>query len=281
MTTTMTPSIRPSSSTRTTSFDLRSARRRRGRWGPLPVWTGLFGGQCAAARGGLEDCQRMAEGNERHQAACTALRAFARSIDEVALRSRWPPIPSHRAGRDRRSTASTAARLGARSANLGQTAHYSQAIAHRSRGSGVVAKTRERRPPHRSPGLRGVARRHRWDHVSSRLRSSPSEPHPVGHHQADVRRPPVWPLDAPLAQRQWLARASDHKTRRSVLGEEGMHHTSTAGRWCRRAGDLRDRAPALAKGVRAALPGGEDYLPGVRAGIEAVKDSPHEPLRQD
>ena len=38
--------------------------------------------------------------------------------------------PSHRAGRDRRSTASTAARLGARSANLGQTAHYSQAIAH-------------------------------------------------------------------------------------------------------------------------------------------------------
>ena len=29
-----------SSSTRTTSFDLRRARRHRGRWGPLPVWTG-------------------------------------------------------------------------------------------------------------------------------------------------------------------------------------------------------------------------------------------------
>ncbi len=98
---------------------------------------------------------RLAEGNERHQAARTALRAFARSIDEVALRSRWPPIPSHRAGRDRRSTASTAARLGARSANLGQTAHYSQAIAHfvdrRSRSrSGGVAKTARRRLPHRS-----------------------------------------------------------------------------------------------------------------------------------
>jgi len=34
------PSIRPGSSTRTTSFNLRSARRQRGRWGPLPVWTG-------------------------------------------------------------------------------------------------------------------------------------------------------------------------------------------------------------------------------------------------
>ena len=37
---TTTPTTRPSSSTRTTSFDLRSARRHRGRWGPLPVWTG-------------------------------------------------------------------------------------------------------------------------------------------------------------------------------------------------------------------------------------------------
>jgi hypothetical protein len=35
------PYDRPSSSTRTTtSFDLRSAHRHRGRWGPLPVWTG-------------------------------------------------------------------------------------------------------------------------------------------------------------------------------------------------------------------------------------------------
>ena len=39
MTLTTSPSTRPSSSTRTTSFDLRSARRHRGRWGPLPVWT--------------------------------------------------------------------------------------------------------------------------------------------------------------------------------------------------------------------------------------------------
>ena len=40
------PSIRRSSSTtRTTSFDLRSARRHRGRWGPLPVWTGRSRGQ--------------------------------------------------------------------------------------------------------------------------------------------------------------------------------------------------------------------------------------------
>ena len=30
----------------------------------------------------------------------------------------------------------------------------------------------------------------------------------------------------------------------------------------------------LGKGVQPALPGGEDYLPGVRAGIEADKDSP-------
>ena len=43
MTMTTSPSIRPSSSTRTTSSDLRSARRHRGRWGPLPVWTQLFG----------------------------------------------------------------------------------------------------------------------------------------------------------------------------------------------------------------------------------------------
>ena len=40
MTLTTIPTTRPSSSTRTTSFDLRSARRHRGRWGPLPVWTG-------------------------------------------------------------------------------------------------------------------------------------------------------------------------------------------------------------------------------------------------
>ena len=59
-----------------------------------------------------------------------------------------------------------------------------------------------------------------------------------------------------------------------------MHHTSTVDRWCRRAGGLRDRAPCLAKG-EPALSGGEDYLPGVGAGIEAHKDSPHEPLRQD
>ena len=69
----MTPTTRPSSPRRTTSFDLRSARRHRGRWGPLPVWPQLFGGQCGAARGGLADRQQLAEGNERHQAARTAL----------------------------------------------------------------------------------------------------------------------------------------------------------------------------------------------------------------
>ena len=37
----------------------------------------------------------------------------------------------------------------------------------------------------------------------------------------------------------------------------------------------------LGKGVQPALSSGEDYLPGVRAGIEADSDSPHEPLRQD
>ena len=31
--------------TTTTSFDLRSARRHRGRWGPLPVWTGRSQGR--------------------------------------------------------------------------------------------------------------------------------------------------------------------------------------------------------------------------------------------
>ena len=106
------PATRPSSPRSTTSFDLRSARRHRGRWGPLPVWPQLFGSQRGEARGGLEDRVRLAEADERHQAARTALRAFARSIDEVALRSRWPPIPSHRPGRDRRSTASTAAPFG-------------------------------------------------------------------------------------------------------------------------------------------------------------------------
>ena len=106
----------------------RPAHRHRGRWGPLPVWPQLFGGQCGAARGGLEDCQPLAEGNERHQAARTALIAIDRRSRAAIALDRLSP--SHRAARDRRSTASTAARLGARSANLGQTAHYSQAIAH-------------------------------------------------------------------------------------------------------------------------------------------------------
>jgi hypothetical protein len=43
MTLTMTPTTRQSSSTRTMSFDLRSAHRHRVRWGPLPVWPELFG----------------------------------------------------------------------------------------------------------------------------------------------------------------------------------------------------------------------------------------------
>ena len=89
------PSIRPSSSTTTTSFDLRSARRHRGRWGPLPVWPQLFGGQCGAARGGLADRQPMAEGNERHHAARTALIAIdRRSRAAIALAAY--PIPPGR-----------------------------------------------------------------------------------------------------------------------------------------------------------------------------------------
>jgi hypothetical protein len=118
-----------------------------------PVWCGQ------RASGGSP-----ADGNAKRTPPGCAHCAESRSIDEVALRSRWPPIPSHRAGRDRRSTASTAARLGARSANLGQTAHYSQAIAHfvdrRSRTDRVGpvgGPTERRRSPHRSPGLRGVA----------------------------------------------------------------------------------------------------------------------------
>ena len=111
--------------------------------------------------------------DHRHQAACAALirvrdrsaprshsaryaidgfastksSTVSRSIDEVALRSRWPPIPSHRAGRIVALRRAQLARLGARSANLGQTAHYSQAIAH------FV----DRRSRDRSPGLHGVA----------------------------------------------------------------------------------------------------------------------------
>ena len=93
MTTTTTPTTRPSSSTRTTSFDLRSARRHRGRWGPLPVWPQLFGGQCGAARGGLEDCQPLAARNERHQAARTALiRVDRRTRAAIALAA-YPITP--------------------------------------------------------------------------------------------------------------------------------------------------------------------------------------------
>ena len=69
---TTTPTTRPSSSTtRTTSFDLRSARRHRGRWGPLPVWTQLFGGQCGAA----ENVYRIAKAWQ-WQTNATKLRAL-------------------------------------------------------------------------------------------------------------------------------------------------------------------------------------------------------------
>ena len=60
--------------------------------GPQPVWPQLFGGQCGAARGGLADRQQMAEGNERHQAAGTALiRAHRAAIVLAAY-----PIPPGR-----------------------------------------------------------------------------------------------------------------------------------------------------------------------------------------
>jgi len=119
-----------------------SARRRRARWGPLPVWPQLFGSRRGEARGGLADRQQMAEGNERHQAARTAL---IRRIDEVAPRSRWPPSPSNRAGRDRRLRRAQRPVWAPGVRILGQTPHYSQAIAH------FV----DRRSRDRSPGLRG------------------------------------------------------------------------------------------------------------------------------
>jgi hypothetical protein len=60
--------------------------------GTAPVWTQLFGGQCGAARGGLEDRQQMAKGNERHHAARTALiRAIGAPITLAAH-----PIPPGR-----------------------------------------------------------------------------------------------------------------------------------------------------------------------------------------
>ena len=104
----------------------------------------------------------IASGWQR-QVRATKVRATdscARSAPAIALAAH----PPYRAGPDRRSTASTAARLGARSANLGQTAHYSQAIAHfvdrRSRTDRVGqvgGPSERRRSPHRSPGLRCVA----------------------------------------------------------------------------------------------------------------------------
>jgi hypothetical protein len=86
----------------------------------------------------------------------------SRSIDEVALRSHWPPIPSHRAGRDRRSTARTVGSFGRpecqswpdRPLFAGDRAPRRPSIAH------VVDRFAEL--PHfdrvgPGPGLRGVA----------------------------------------------------------------------------------------------------------------------------
>jgi hypothetical protein len=57
------------------------------------VWPQLFGGQCGAARGGLEDCQPLAARNERHHAARTALiRAIGAAIALAAY-----PIPTGQA----------------------------------------------------------------------------------------------------------------------------------------------------------------------------------------
>ena len=93
MTLTMTPTTRPSSSTRTTSFDLRSARRHRGRWGPLPVWPQLFGGRCGEAGDGLAHRQPMAEA-KRTPPGCAhcAERLRDRSTKSRCDRIR-PPIP--------------------------------------------------------------------------------------------------------------------------------------------------------------------------------------------
>ena len=120
--------------------------------------------QCGEARGGLEDCQPLAARNERHQAVCIALRAFARSIDDVALRSRWPPIPYtgqavivalRRAQRP--VWAPECESWADRPLFAGDRALRRSSIAPRSRGSGGVAQTERRRSPHPESSGRQVA----------------------------------------------------------------------------------------------------------------------------
>ena len=84
----MTPTTRPSSSTRTTSFDLRSARRHRGRWGPLPVWPQLFGGQCGAARGGLAHRQPLADAKRTPPGCAHCADSCARERSTILRRDR-------------------------------------------------------------------------------------------------------------------------------------------------------------------------------------------------
>jgi len=96
------------------------------------------------------------------------------------------PIPPHQAGRDRRSAANcTAARLGARSANLGQSAN----LAHRSRRSartiaiadlpGTASWWRsarpERKPVSATGGVQAGYKWRRWDHLKEERRRTEIE----------------------------------------------------------------------------------------------------------
>jgi hypothetical protein len=80
------PSIRPSSSTRTTSFDLRSTHGHRWRWGPLPVWTGRsrsreLGITLMLSLPRYCPCMpvRYVDPNKKHGRWYTALESFGRS----------------------------------------------------------------------------------------------------------------------------------------------------------------------------------------------------------
>ncbi len=75
--TTTSPSTRPSSSTRTTSFNLHSARRHRGRWA-LPVWTRRSRGRRLCWRGPLTEA--MAGAADRSSLAATSLEAPGHAV---------------------------------------------------------------------------------------------------------------------------------------------------------------------------------------------------------
>ena len=95
---------------------------------------------------------------------------FSRSR-EIRVRSRWPPVQPHRQavssfyGEHSWLVWAPGVRI------LGRPPH-SRDRALTALGP-VGCPNREKTIAPRSPGLRGVARRHRWDHVSNRSRASP------------------------------------------------------------------------------------------------------------